>query len=376
MPVQPKWVTGSLFDAKRPPTAVDLFAGGGGLTVGLKRAGFRVVAAVENEKHSAQTFRSNHPEVHMIERDIREVTATELKIQSPNGKIDLLAGCPPCQGFTSLTAKYKRSDLRNALIREMGRLVRELNPRVVMMENVPRILSRGDALYSEFLGELQSLGYTVGDESAQVLQVADYGVPQNRRRFVLLAGKGFEIPIPEPTHSYKREEGKKPWRTLRDAIGKLSANEPSTLSESKDKGGPRAMNWHVIRDISDENQERLRAAVPGKSRQELPVDLRPDCHEDETYEGFQNVYGRMTWDQTPVTMTSGCTTPSKGRFGHPEQDRTISVREAASIQTFPEDYMIDTPYMKYACRVVGNALPCDFAEVVSKACFDALDSQD
>jgi DNA (cytosine-5)-methyltransferase 1 len=355
-----------------PPTAVDLFAGGGGLTVGLERAGFDVVAAVENEPHAAETYRANHSHVKLLESDVSKVSGTDLKVHSPNGKIDLLAGCPPCQGFTSLTAKYKRSDLRNALIREMGRLVKEVQPRAVMLENVPRIKTRGKRLYREFLDVLDEEGYVVSDESARVLQVANYGVPQNRRRFVLLAGKGFSIPLPEPTHSRKGEATLSPWLTLKDALDGFTDEEPPTLSEAQDEGGPREHKWHVVRDISEENRKRLEKAVPGASRKEIPSELRPSCHEDDDYEGFQNVYGRMTWNQTPVTITSGCTTPSKGRFGHPDEVRTLSVREAALIQTFPEDYEIDTPYMKYACQIVGNALPCDFAEVVSESCYEAL----
>jgi DNA (cytosine-5)-methyltransferase 1 len=241
-----------------------------------------------------------------------------------------------------------------------------------MLENVPRIKTRGKRLYREFLDVLDEEGYVVSDESARVLQVANYGVPQNRRRFVLLAGKGFSIPLPEPTHSRKGEATLSPWLTLKDALDGFTDEEPPTLSEAQDEGGPREHKWHVVRDISEENRKRLEKAVPGASRKEIPSELRPSCHEDDDYEGFQNVYGRMTWNQTPVTITSGCTTPSKGRFGHPDEVRTLSVREAALIQTFPEDYEIDTPYMKYACQIVGNALPCDFAEVVSESCYEAL----
>jgi len=356
-------------------TAVDLFAGGGGLTVGLKRAGFDVVAAVENEEHAAQTYRANHGDVKLIEDDVGTVSGTDLKVHSPDGQIDVLAGCPPCQGFTSLTAKYDRSDLRNALIREMGRLVEEVQPKAVMLENVPRIRSRGEELYEEFLSTLTDRGYEVSDRSLGILQAANYGVPQSRRRFVLLAGKGFTIPLPQPTHDRRGEEGLPEWKILRDALDGVE-EEPLTLSEAQDEGGPRDHNWHVVRDISEKNRKRLGKASPGGSRKEIPSELRPDCHEDDDYDGFENVYGRMRWKQTPVTITAGCTTPSRGRYGHPEELRTISVREAALIQTFPPDYEIDTPYMKYACQIVGNALPCDFAETVSTACYEALQGQE
>jgi DNA (cytosine-5)-methyltransferase 1 len=140
---------------------------------------------------------------------------------------------------------------------------------------------------------------------------------------------------------------------------------PITLQRANETGGPQRFNWHVVRNVSAKNAARLKAAVPGASRAQLPKNLRPDCHKDLD-EGFTNVYGRMKWDQTPVTVTAGCTTPSKGRFGHPDEPRTISVREAARIQTFPDDYIFDSPYMEKVCDIIGNALPCDFAELLAR----------
>lgn len=350
-------------------TAADIFAGGGGLTVGLKRAGFQVVAAVENEPNAFSTYKSNHPEVQAFKQDVRTVKGSSLLKWSPVSKIDLLAGCPPCQGFSSLTSKQKKVDPRNELIREMTRLIAEVKPRAVMMENVPGLVTKGKHLFDELLDTLHGMGYIV---SWDILQVADFGIPQNRRRFVLLAGKEFCIELPIPTHSWHGRGGLLPWKSLKDVIGGLS--EPVTLREAKKKGGPSHFDWHVVRDVTEANLLRLKNTAAGKGRRELPTDLRPDCHKD-TDDGFSNVYGRMTWDQVPVTITGGCTTFSKGRFGHPEKDRTISVREAARIQTFPDDYHFDTPYMEYACNIIGNALPCDFAEVVARCCLDSLQKQ-
>lgn len=347
-------------------TAVDLFSGGGGLTVGLKRAGFRVVGAVEIETHAVATYRANHKKVHVFDQDITGVSGSDLTGLSPTGRISLIAGCPPCQGFSSLTSKYRRSDPRNELIRQMARLVAEIGPDAVMVENVPGLSRKGKALFDEFLGKLDKLGYV---PNYDVLQVANYGVPQNRRRLVLLAGKGFKIELPSPTHSRCGDGGLPAWKTLRGAIWGMPA--PITLSQSRDMGGPQAANWHVVRDITAPNAERLKHAKPGKHWKTMPEDVRPPCHKNvET--GYSNVYGRMDWDQVPVTMTGGCTTLSKGRFGHPEEMRTVSVREAARIQTFPDSYVIATPYMDYACQIVGNALPCDFAERVARQCYAAL----
>lgn len=337
------------------------------MTVGLKRAGFNVGAAVELESKAMATYEANHPEVKPFRQDIRTVRGEDLKACSLTGEVDLLAGCPPCQGFSSLTSKYRRIDPRNELVLEMGRLVEETQPKAVMMENVPGLADKGKPLLDEFLSMLRKLGY---EPEVDVLQVADYGVPQRRRRLVVLAGRGFEIGLPDPTHSRTGTDGLRKWRTLRDAIGSLE-DEPVTLAKAQAAGGPQRFNWHVVRTLAPQNLERLRATKPGGSRAQLPREMRPVCHQ-ESDEGFSNTYGRMTWGQVPVTITGGCTQISKGRFGHPERDRTISVREAALIQTFPLNYVLDTPYIGYACDIVGNALPCVFAQKVAEACARAL----
>ncbi|MBW4491231.1 MAG: DNA cytosine methyltransferase [Trichocoleus desertorum ATA4-8-CV12] len=348
-------------------TAIDIFAGGGGLTVGLKRAGFQVVGAVEIEPHAFATYKANHPEVQAYKQDVRTIRGEDLRACSPTNEVDLLSGCPPCQGFSSLTYRYRRADPRNQLVLEMGRLVTEVQPRIVMMENVAGLPDRGKELFDEFIQHLKTLGYL---PTWDVLQVADYGVPQSRRRLVLLAGKGFPVDLPKPTHSRTGEDGLSPWKTLREAIGNMP--KPHVLADIQAAGGPLQFNWHVVRALSEMTIKRLQATKPGESRMKIPVELRPACHQHRT-EGFNNVYGRLDWDQVCGTVTSGCTTVSKGRFGHPDEDRTISVREAALIQTFPINYIFDTPYMDHVCEIVGNALPCDFAEVVAQQCIKALD---
>jgi len=340
-------------------TAVDIYSGGGGLTVGLKNAGFNVVGALEIDPHAFSTFKANHPEVRAFKQDVRTVIGKDLCALSPNGKIDLVAGCPPCQGFTSLTAKYRREDPRNALILEMARLVREIKPEAVMVENVPGLAKQGKRLLDEFISELETLGYK---STVDVLQVADYGVPQTRRRLVILAGKGFPISFPDPTHCKKPFGGKPPWRTVRDAIWGMP--EPVRLGDAVKQGGPHRFNWHIVRTMSHANRERIKRTKPGKVRTQLPDALRPKCHKGD-YNGFTNVYGRMSWDQPSVTITAGCTTFSKGRFGHPSEDRTISVLEAALLQTFPSDYFFETPYMEHVCNIIGNALPCRFAAALA-----------
>jgi DNA (cytosine-5)-methyltransferase 1 len=349
------------------PVAVDIFSGAGGLTLGLKRAGFRVAAAVELEQHAFTTYKANHPDVQAFKQDVRTIEGNYLK-KVAGGSIDLLAGCPPCQGFSSLTNASTKTDPRNNLVLEMARLVRETKPRALMMENVPGLADRGKRLFNKLLRTLDELGYTYAWD---VLQVADYGVPQNRRRLVLLAARnGVTLTMPAPTHSRTGENGLPKWKTLKQTIGDMGT--PTVLEDTRtDGGGPQSVNWHVIRRLSPQNIARLRNTKAGESRSNLPNHLRPDCHKD-IEKGYSNVYGRMSWSQLPVTMTGGCTTLSKGRFGHPTQLRTISVREAARIQTFPDDYIFDCEYMDYVCNMVGNALPVDFAELLSKSVAEQL----
>lgn len=349
----------------RQLTAVEIFAGGGGLAVGLERAGFRAVAAIEVEKHAAATFKANHPEVQVFRQDVREISGSAL-LELGGGSIDVLAACPPCQGFSSLTAKYRRDDPRNLLVSEVARLTEEIEPMAVMIENVPGLANKGRPLFDDLLLRLETLGYVC---NWSVLQVADYGVPQMRRRLVLLAGKGFKIEMPAATHSRKGDDGKSRWRTVRDAIGHMSEAVP--FVDAAQKGGAHLFDWHVVRRLSDTNQKRLVHAKGGASGMEIPDHLRPPCHRGG-YSGFSNVYGRMSWDEPSPTITAGCTTLSKGRFGHPDQLRTISLREAALLQTFPEDYHFETDAFERACEIVGNALPCDFAEAVAGQVSEAI----
>lgn len=349
-------------------TAMDLFCGAGGLTLGLKRAGFNVAAGIEIVPEIAKTYKANHPTTKLLIRDIREITGKEIFDLTGLREIDLVAGCPPCQGFTTLTTKYHRKDPRNDLLLEMARLVEEMTPKMVMMENVSGLANRGKSLLDEFVGRLESIGYLVNKD---VLQMADYGVPQSRSRLVLLAGKGFEIPLPKPTHCRMGygKKGLKPWLTLADVVKNMP--KPVTLSCSKKLGGPKKFNWHIVSDLKEISIRRLKSLDAGDSRRSLPKKLRPKCHVNSD-KGFQNVYGRLSWEQTPPTITSGFTKTCMGRFGHPDELRTISVREAALIQTFPRCYKFDTEFMEAACDLVGNALPYRFAYKAAETCLSAL----
>jgi DNA (cytosine-5)-methyltransferase 1 len=348
--------------------AINLFCGAGGLTLGLKKAGFNVLAGVEVNPEIAKTYKANHPEIKLLIKDVRKVTGADIFELTGKEKIDLVAGCPPCQGFSQLTEKYKRYDLRNELILEMARLIEEIKPKMVMMENVPGIVTKGKSILNEFVKKLENFGYSI---NMDVLQMADYGIPQSRRRFVLLAGKGFKIALPQPTHCAVSNEKKnlKPWVTLARVIKDMP--EPTTLKFALKNGGPEKYNWHVVRNLKEISIERLKVMNPGDNRLVLPMHLRPKCHEKDA-SGFKNVYGRMNWNQVSPTITSGCTTPCMGRFGHPDELRTISIREAALIQTFPRRYKFDTKFMDTACDLVGNALPCIFAQKVAETCLKSF----
>src|SRR5579862_70312 len=321
-------------------TAIDLFSGCVGLTLGLKQAGFRVLAAIEIDKKANETYAKNHSEVLLKRRNICRVPAWAIRdeLKLIPGQLDFLAGCPPCQGFSVLrTQNGARSaeDKRNYLVYQMLRFARVLRPKALMMENVPKL--REHPSFNDFCNRLRLLGYEV---VWAVKDAARYGVPQRRKRLILLAGLGFKIPLAVESADLI---------TVKRTIGDLEAAGTSG-DELHDLPENRAAHVRqLIRDIPKD----------GGSRRDLPDERQLGCHQRQ--DGFHDIYGRMAWDDVAPTITSGCHNPSKGRFLHPDEDRAITLREAALLQGFPKDYRFPVSAGKEAIALmIGNALPPEF----------------
>jgi DNA (cytosine-5)-methyltransferase 1 len=323
-----------------PPTAIDLFCGAGGLTLGLRQAGFQVLGAVELDKLAADTFRLNFPDVHLWEMDIRTLTVAGVlrDLTLRRGQLDLLAGCPPCQGFSALrtlNGHRRVKDPRNDLVLQFARFVRGLRPKAVMLENVPALMA--DGRLRRLTRILSELGY---DVTSRIMDAANFGVPQRRKRMILVAGR-HRPPSLAP--------GATPSKTVRDAIGALP---------------PAGTSGDPLHDLPELHQERIQALIrripkDGGSRSQLGPDSRLLCH--VRCDGFSDVYGRMAWDDLAPTITSGCINPSRGRFLHPQAHRAITLREAALLQGFPHDYQFSLTRGKYrVAEMIGNALPPPF----------------
>jgi DNA (cytosine-5)-methyltransferase 1 len=328
--------------------AMDLFSGCGAVTHGLRRAGFQVAAGVEVDPYRARTFSLNHPETPVLIKDIRRVTGEEILSTAGlrPGRLDLLAGCPPCQGFSRIRRRngdVAVPDKRNRLVGEFGRLVSELRPKAVLMENVPGL--ENNRRYRSLLALLRRSGYSFAWD---ILDMASFGVPQRRRRLVLLALRGSVLP-----DLARIRRG--PSRTVRDAIAVLPR---VPLSQRP---------LHYYKQFrSGTVADRIRFVPPdGGSRTDLPWTMHLRCHTGAY--GFHDVYGRMRWDEPSPTITGGCNNPSKGRFLHPTKHRAITILEAARLQSFPVWYRFSLDRGRYPiAEMIGEAVPPLFIQRVAK----------
>lgn len=335
-------------------TAIDLYAGSGGVTQAFKSKGFDILAAVEFNSSAAATYRANHPEVHLYEKDIREISPLQILADCDlkPGELTVLSVCAPCQPF-SRQNKSNKKDSRTKLVLEMIRFVEYLQPELIFMENVAGLAKgrNSEILNSLIITLRNGLGYYLLEPA--ILDAADYGVPQHRERLFLI-GSREKIPLglPKQSHFPPKENRKPQWVTVGDAfkgITRLSSGQQS----SKDV-------LHRSRKHTALNIERLKH-IPknGGSRKSLPEHLQLKCHKDGT--GFNDVYGRLYIDRPSNTLTTGCTNFTKGRFAHPTANRAITPREAARLQTFPDSYIFRGTYDQISTQI-GNAVPVKFAE--------------
>lgn len=320
--------------------SIDLFAGAGGLTVGMHMAGFATKVAVEIEPVAVKAYKLNHPKSKVFQKNIREIEIMEIKDILGEEPLHLLAGCPPCQGFSSMRRLNKKQsvrDNRNSLVLEFLRFVKELKPLTIMMENVPGLVNY--YLFKQVVRELKELGY---NPKVEVVNVKDYGVPQRRKRMVMVGSVLGDLEIAKV---------KVPKATVRKTIGNLPSINDTNDSVHK-----------IVANHSPRIQEMI-TKIPkdGGSRKDLPQQYILKCHKKENV-GFNDVYGRLKWDDYSSTITGGCLNPSKGRFLHPEENRCITAREAALLQTFPKNYKFPTDIAKTAVALlIGNALPPKFS---------------
>lgn len=335
---------------------IDLFCGVGGLSHGFMQEDFNVLAGIDIDETCRFAFEENNKS-EFIAKSITDISAEEInKIYGENSDLKILVGCAPCQNFSSYMFKDKEKESNKwKLLYEFSRLINEVQPDIVSMENVAQLINFKKApVFEDFVSNLKSLGYYVYYE---VVNCPDYGIPQNRKRLILLASKLGEIKLIPKTHN------KENYMTVKDVI--------SNLKPIKD--GEKDINdsIHFSRKLTPKNKIRIRATPYGGSWKDWSEDLKLECHKKDSGKSYPSVYGRMVWEKPAPTMTTQCIGYGNGRFGHPEQDRAISLREAALLQTFPLGYKFVEEDKNYnstvIARQIGNAVPVKLGQVVAKS---------
>lgn len=334
---------------------IDIFCGIGGLSYGFKCEGFDVLAGIDSDVSCKYAYETNVGAA-FIATDVTELRGKQVRdlFGSRGNTYRVLVGCAPCTPFSIYTGRYRRAkqrDHRWQLLEDFGRLIRASKPDVVSMENVPRLTRH--PVFHRFVNLLRRTGYFV---TYQTIRAHHYGVPQRRTRLVLIASKWGEVDLPPPTHRHRPV-------TVRDAIGslpKIKAGQPSC--------GDRL---HVTRGLSERNLARLRSTPEGGGWKNWSDDLRLRCHRKRQGKTFRSVYGRMQWDAPAPVITTQCLGIGNGRFGHPKQDRAISIREAAILQSFPRRFRFlpkDSPVSgKVLARQIGNAVPVKLSRAIARA---------
>lgn len=333
--------------------AIDLFCGVGGLTRGLQNSGISVKLGVDLDPACKYPLEANN-DARFLEADVAALMPSDLFDVFGDAKITLLAGCAPCQPFSSYSRSTKRDEPHDdwGLLNSFRRLVLDTKPTLVTMENVPPL--RKQKIFQDFVLSLESAGYFVDHA---LVNGVDIGLPQRRQRLVLVASQIGPINIPAAS---------KPRKSVRDVIGDLSSLEAGDT----DPEDP----LHTSPTLSELNLARIRASKPGGTWRDWPAEIRAECHTRETGATYPSVYGRMEWDKPAPTMTTQCFGFGNGRFGHPAEDRAISLREAALLQSFPRDYaFIDDGQkvsFKMLGRLIGNAVPVTLGEYIGEVLLD------
>lgn len=337
-------------------SAIDLFCGVGGLTKGLEKAGIDVKMGVDIDPACEYPYATNN-EASFLLKSVAELEASDLVSKVNGAGYTLLAGCAPCQPFSMYQQKLGPSDKRWHLLGHFGRLAKELDPDFITMENVPNLARQ--SVFKKFVSQLEALNFHV---TYEVVNCADFGVPQQRQRLVLLASKLGPIAL--------LRNNAKP-KNVRQAIGGLPPIEAGESCHIDP--------LHQASELSPLNMRRIRASVPGGTWRDWKKDLVADCHKRTTGKTYPSVYGRMEWDEPAPTMTTQYFGFGNGRFGHPEQDRAISLREGAILQSFPKSYKFvrrgDPIYGKTIGRLIGNAVPVKLAEAIGKSIVAHVESR-
>ncbi len=331
-------------------TVIDMFCGIGGLAHGFVKEGFHLAAGIDIDESCQYPFEHNNGAA-FIRRDVQSLTSSELAAIFGSTRRRILVGCAPCQPFSKYTSA-QTEDSKWHLLRSFLRLIIQVLPEVVSMENVAELQKH--VIFHDFVEALEEHGYEVTES---VVETWRYGVPQTRKRLVLLGSRLGKVCLPPPTHSEGRQ------RTVRSVIGNLeeiSAGETSPTDR-----------LHRARSLSSLNLMRIRNTPEGGDWRDWPRSLRLACHKRESGRRYEAIYGRMSWNRLAPTLTTHCCGIGNGRFGHPDQDRGISLREAALLQTFPRYYELYDPATpissKRLSRHIGNAVPVRLGRIIARA---------
>ncbi len=346
-------------DKHKDIAVFDFFCGCGGTSSGFQKSGMDIAFALDIDPDVKSTFTLNFPETVFFDKSITELPTSDLQpvIDEYKDSYKLFCGCAPCQPFTKQYTESPKDDPRTNLLSQFGIILKKYKPDFVFVENVPglqKVPSNEQGPLPAFIELLEEVGYYI---TYGVVAAQDYGAAQLRRRFVLLASKHRPISIPAPTHGKDREN---PYKTVRKAIEDLP---PIAAGETyKDPGVPN----HRAAELSELNMKRIRASNhDGGGRNNWARELWPDCYtrtneNGEIHLGHTDCYGRLWWDKPATGVTTRCISYSNGRFGHPEQDRALSVREAARLQGFDDDFEF-TGSLNSMAKQIGNAVPVDLA---------------